>query len=164
MYQHPRHPVRVPTFDVRLSDLTNYYFRLYDIRDFTQSLRVPPSQPPNSTSNQAQPVTSPARTPTPSTQTKAATTQLGDEDDDNITAEDLLSALLHIQQSVEDARQRAQLEAAIKQRLQQQRQERQSAVVGMLFAKAIEEQAWMEQERREQEEAKRFLRMMGFVV
>jgi len=53
---------------------------------------------------------------------------------------------------------------AIKQRLKQQEEEKQAAVLSYMFAKAIQKQAMLEQERREQEEARRFLSLMGFDV
>ena len=117
---------------------------------------MPPEQPP--------PPPPAASTPAAKISTPALHSQAEDEPEEDITAEDLLSALLQIQQSVEDARQRAQLEMAIKQRLKQQEEERQSAVLGYMFAKALQEQAILEQERREQEEARRFLNLMGFNV
>jgi hypothetical protein len=116
-------------------------------------LKVPPEQPP------PPPATS---VPTAKISTPAPRSQVEDEAEEDITAEELLSTLLQIQQSVEDARQRAQLEMAIKQRLKQQEEERQSAILSYMFAKALQEQAILEQERREQEEARRFLSLMGF--
>jgi hypothetical protein len=106
----------------------------------------------------------PGSAPAAQISTPASRNQAEDEADEDITAEELLSALLQIQQSVEDARQRAQLEMAIKQRLKQQEEEKQTAVLSYMFAKAIQKQAILEQERREQEEARRFLSLMGFDV
>ncbi|KAJ4352499.1 uncharacterized protein N0V89_007847 [Didymosphaeria variabile] len=144
------------TVSINVADI-----RLYDIRDFTEPLKVPPEQPPTVASPQP-PIATPA--PAPEAPVPTPPTQAADAGDEEITAEELLSALLQIQQSVEDARQRAQLEAAIKQRLKQQEEERQTAVFNYMFAKAIQEQAILEQERQEQEEARRFLRLMGFNI
>jgi len=115
---------------------------------------VPPSEPQSAPTQQSS-----NASPKPATQSPA------DNHDDTITVEEWLEALLQIQQSVEDARQRAALEAALKQRLQQQAAERQKAVIEALYLRAfLEEQAKQEQERREQEEARRFLRMMGINI
>ena len=128
---------------------------LYDILDFAESLPVPPSKP----------VDTPTQPPQNTASSPAAQEEDDDDDDDDtITAQDFISTLVQIQQSVEDARQRAEFEKAIKQRLQQQEEEKRREVMALLFARALQERARLEQERQEQEEARRFLRLMGYNV
>jgi hypothetical protein len=132
---------------------------LYDIRDYNQPLPVPPSEPPGARTEQSSNASPESAAQKPEAQPPA------DSDDDTITVEEWLEALLQIQQSVEDARQRAMLEAALKERLQQQAAERQKAVINALYLRAVlEEQARQEKERREQQEARRFLQVLGFNI
>lgn len=90
----------------------------------------------------------------------------GPEDDNEPTDEDWLEALTQIQQQVTDARQRATLEAILMQKLQQEKQERQEAVIAALYLRAALRNHAKEQEQRRKEEqaqaeALRFLQLLG---
>jgi hypothetical protein len=90
----------------------------------------------------------------------------GPEDDNELTDEDWLEALTQIRQEVTDARQRATLEAILMQEWQQEKQERQNAVIAALYLRAaLQNHAKEQEQRRKQEQAQaealRFLQLLG---
>ncbi len=84
------------------------------------------------------------------------------DDGEDLSVDDWIQALTQIQQEVQDAQQRAALEAIMMKRLQQEEQNRQDAVVGMLYLNAALQNHTREQEERQKkEQALRLLRLLG---
>ncbi len=129
--------------------------RLDDVLDYHEPLvRVP------APSMIAAPPTEPPVTPKQQQAAAAATEE--DEGNGNTSVEDWIKALTQIQQEVQDAQQRAALEAVLRLRLQQEAQEKQDAVKRALYLRSMMEQyAKEEEERREQQQALRLLQILG---
>ncbi len=88
------------------------------------------------------------------------------DDGEELSVDDWIQALTQVQQEVQDAQQRAALEAIMMQRLKQEEQKRQDAVIGMLYLNAALQNHTREQEEKqkqeqEQEQALRLLRLLG---
>jgi hypothetical protein len=99
----------------------------------------------------------------PQTPNPAPATTESTADDDELTAEEFLEALLQLQQEYKSPAERAVYEAMLKERLKQQEQAKQAAVQ-RLFAQAMQEYAVeLEKKRRQQQERQQYLALLQTV-
>jgi hypothetical protein len=110
------------------------------------------------------PQPAPPQTPNPSpATTEGNAAGESTADDDELTAEEFLEALLQLQKEYNSAAERAVYEAMLKERLKQQEQAKQAAVQ-RLFAQAMQEYALeLEKKRRQQQERQQYLALLQTV-